>query len=365
MSRLKARLKALGALAAGAVLVFGTAACSSGASEEPGANTGAPDAGTELQEVQFANFGWNPSTAYLAWAQEGGYYEAQGLSVTESVIGSSADMINTLFSGDSDFVFTGQSVIVSAVNVGRPAAIIAGPTRPYQIEVAFTPEVDAELRAQGFSPNSPIAERVAALKGLTIVGAPSGSTSDSVFRMVLENQGFNPDTDFTQMFVDGTTEALFAALRSGDVDGMVSVLGGPTTFAEAEGLGVVWSFADGDPSIEALPQAVLGTSQQVIDEKPEIVQAFLQALFDARAAIVEGLSDKDAARLKELVAPDMDQAVYDDTMETFRTRAWIHPFTFSDDAWDATLHITTMASDSPIDVSQDAAVNNSFAESLE
>lgn len=341
----------------GAALAFTLTACGSGSGSASSTNE------SSNTKIRLANFGMYPSSAYLALAIENGYFEKRGLDVQlNPPLLNSADMLNTVLNGDAELALTAPNGVAFARNLSKPVTILATTISGFPLQIAFQPAIDKKLRSQGLTEDSPIADRVAALKGMTLGALPSGSSTDASLRYLLETNGMDPDKDLTLNPMSDQA-SMVAALRAGQIDGLVSNLGGAATAAEASGVGVLWDMMAGNETLLQYPFNVVAASESYTKSNPETIQKFLDALFEARTALQAGLSPEDAVKIKNIVALDMDQSLYDLTMEGFSPRL-AEPFTTSDAAWEASLKITNITADNPVKVPASEAINNSFAEKV-
>lgn len=345
-------------MALGLALALAATACSPGA---PAGNDSADGDGTA--HVRLANFGFFPSSAYLAWAIKGGYFEKHDVEVELlPAMLNATDMLNAVTGDDADLAITAPNPVAFARKTGQQVKIIATPALGYPTEISFTPEVDKRIRAQGLSENSPIKDRVAALKGMKLASFAAGSSTDLAFRSVVRANGLDPDVDITvQPLADSAS--MLAALNNKAVDGIIGNVGGPTTFAESAGTGVSWDYMTGYEGLTELPFHVIAASESYIKSNPDAIKRFLDALFEARAALVAGLSPEDAKTLKAAVAPDMKQDLWDATLKGFNPR-WSLPPTTSVKAWDTVTDIVSLDADTPMNVPATEAIDNTFAEKI-
>lgn len=353
--------KAVGAALAFA-LVLAVSACGSGTNSSPGNDSTAGGAdGTA--HIRLANFGVYPTSAYLSWATKGGYFKKHGVEVELlPPMLNATDMLNAVTSGNADLAVTAPNAVAFARNTGQSVKIVATPVLGYPLEISFTPEVDKQLRAKGLSNTSPIKDRVAALKGMKLGVPAAGSSTDLAFRSVILASGLNPDTDIALQPMPDVSSTM-AALNAKAVDGVVSNFGGVTTFAQAAGTGVSWDYMTGDDGLTEFPFNVMVASESFIKSSPDSVQRFLDALFEARAALVAGLSPEDGKTLKNAVAPDMKQELWDTTLKGLNTYLSAPPTT-SDKAWDAVINIVQLVADKPLRVPASDAIDNTFAEKI-
>lgn len=199
----------------------------------------------------------------LLYALKGGLFSAAGVEVQEEPdSNNSTAPIQSLLAGQVDVVFLGGNSMLAGIAAGQDLVAVGmfAPANSYQVVVS-TKVVD-ELGARGITPQSPVAERVAALRGLTIASNGPGNSVDSVVRATLTEYGLAPDRDVTLRPIPDPS-AMLAAFRQGQVDGFV--FGPPnTSLPVVEGIGAVWvDYARGDvPSLSSAPTGLIVTTKR-------------------------------------------------------------------------------------------------------
>lgn len=119
----------------------------------------------------------------------------------------------------------------------------------------------------------------------------------------------------------------------------------------------------GEQNLSVFPSNVVAAYGSYIDSNPDSIQRFLDALHEARVAVVAGRSSEDAAKLKAVVAPDMDREIWDKTLEEHKA-LWSDPFVTSERGWEAVLALVNIAADAPVNVPAPEAIDNTFADAV-
>jgi NitT/TauT family transport system substrate-binding protein len=339
------------------VLALSLSACGSG-DDGPADENGLP-------VVRVTNAGMIPAYEDVVWGIEGGFFEKAGVKVKMTPPIYSQDALNALMNGDAELSLITATNVASARAAGRPLKVVGATQVPYPLEVVFTDETDEKLRAQGLSETSDIGEFFEALEGLTLGTSPVGSSINSSFRFLMSERGIDPEKDNITLQAMPDIPSQVAAMANGKVDGLVSSLGGASTGTAARGVGVVWSLTtmSGNESLNALPYVNIATSDSFIKEKPEAIQAFLDGLREAQRSLRDGISAEDDAALKELMGSEMDQKIYDDTIEATR-ELFSDDYTTSEPAFDVVLKVAEVTSDEPLKVSFEDVIDNTFAEKV-
>jgi NitT/TauT family transport system substrate-binding protein len=240
-----------------------------------------------------------------------GYFEEEGLDVEYlPVLQNAAQVAQTVSAGEADIGSSGSTGAPALLAAGRDIVAIADLAKGSVTQLALRNETIEKLAAQGVTRDSPIADRVAALKGLSLSVPQAGSSTDILVRLTMEEYGIDPDRDVTlQPIADGS--ARVAAAREGQTDGYVVPPPG-SMLAPAEGWGEVWiSWSENDvPKFVGLPWTQIITSRAFLEENPEAVRRFLKALWRA-ASDLENDPQGAAAAIKERWFPDLDPTMYE------------------------------------------------------
>ncbi|WP_255770301.1 ABC transporter substrate-binding protein [Pseudarthrobacter sulfonivorans] len=342
-----------------AVLAISLAACAGSA--EPAATGSAEGGASATETIRLANFGTFPNAMPLMWAIEGGYFDKQNVKVELlPAMLNATDMVNAVMNDEADLAMTAPSAIAFARSAGRPAVNVGTVMMGYSLEIGFTPETVAKLEAKGITKDSPLKERVEALKGMTLGSFTAGSSTDAAFRYLVKENGVDPDHDMTlQPIADQAAQV--AALRAKRIDGLVATAPGNVTAAAANGTAITWDFWTGDKLLPKVGMIIFAGSEESIKKKPEAIQRFLEAVSEARADIVAGLSAEDSAKLKKVMGADMPDGVWQTTLDSL-SKLMGEPFTMTDASWESTMTLVNLQSDTPIKVPASEAINNTFAE---
>ncbi len=192
---------------------------------------------------------------------EAGIWARQGLDVEGITFGGEAPTMQGLASGSIDLGFGSGPGLAFPVK-GVPATAIAAVTgAPYNLVVSVA--VNSTLKS------------LDDLKGRTLGVTSSGSLTDWMAHEIGRQKGWGPDG--VKTFPSGSARTSLAALKSGDIDGVV--MGAATAYAsEMNGASKVFaSFGDMVPKFHS---NVLFAGNKLIAERPEIVQSFVDGWFE-------------------------------------------------------------------------------------
>jgi NitT/TauT family transport system substrate-binding protein len=252
-------------------LVTSVAACGGDGSDDSSGNGG----GSGSDEVRSIRVGTIPivDTAPIYLGVEQGFFEDRGIEV-ELVSGSGgAAAVPGVVSGDYDFSFGNVTSILLAESQDLPLRIVAN-------GVATTGDPAGDF-SQVMVPGDSDIQDVAGLQGKTVSVNNLKNIGEVTIRKAIEDAGGDP-SDIT--FVELPFPDMPAALAEGNVDAAWLVEPFVTVATGQGARSVLAPFAE---PIEDLTVAVYFTTEQLIQEDPDLVEDF-------RAAMEESLAYADA-----------------------------------------------------------------------
>jgi NitT/TauT family transport system substrate-binding protein len=148
------------------------------------------------------------------------------------------------------------------------------------------PTVDLVIRKgladeSGISPTAPLAERIRVLKGRKFGISQPNVPGDVYMRAMLRNNGLDPQRDVSIVRV-GTIPGLFAAMKSGQIDGFMLSPPSPQE-AEETGVGKIWIrlTANEVPSLANLPYMSFCALEGYIKQHHAVVTGFAASVREA------------------------------------------------------------------------------------
>lgn len=218
--------------------------------------------GTQDDDISTLHFGYQPSTHQVAYmtAYEKGWWQSDlaGYGVTsieEIEFPTGAPEMQAMLSGELDVAYVGAAPVISALDNGLDAKIIAA-VQTQGSDLVLRPEYDY---------TGPVS-----LVGLKIMTFPSGTIQDTVLRSWLIENGIDPDNDLE--IVSGASGDAMAAIASGAVDAVFLPHPSPVKI-ESEGNGRVVVHSG-----EMMPNhacCVLVVSGDLIRNHPDLVGEIL------------------------------------------------------------------------------------------
>ena len=278
------RFRSAAALASAALLLTSCGGDSDGGGgSDAGATTGG-GGGQGLTTITVADTAGAPLN-FLTYGQQEGYFEEAGLELEISASAGGATVIPQLVGGDLDVAGSNVVSVLIGAAEGLPLRMVAGGT-----STSEDPEQDfSALMVPADSPATGIAD----LQGQRVAVNTLRNINDIVLGAMLEDAGLAPDS---VEFVELPFPDMAAAVAQGDVAGALLIEPFVTT-AEQQGLKII-----GRPYSDLKPGLQIGTyvmSEQGVQERPEVAEAFLEGV-QATAEAIEQDPDAFRAALPEI-----------------------------------------------------------------
>ena len=252
-------------------LLLSLTACSGGEqnnqNESDNANT---TQATQLEKTEFT-LGYLNSTAHLLGfvAQEEGFFEQEGLSVTLTQFSSASELASGLEAGKLDVAFIGSVPALTFQSAGHELTIFGGAMtngHGYVIKSEFTGGKD------GLG--------VEVLKGRNVASVKN-SVQDAELQILLRNAGIEIGEGEDQVnivYFDSQKEA-YAALQNDTIDA-ASVYSPYASLAKGQGYNVVY-YCSEEEALQNQPCCRQVALTSALSENPNAYQAFERALIKA------------------------------------------------------------------------------------
>jgi len=326
------KLRSMACLIVSAVTLLGMSGCSSESDDKLKKIT--------LNEVAHSIF-YAPQ--YVAI--EEGYFKDEGIELT-LVTGFGADKVMTsLVSGDADIGFMGSESSIYVYNEGSSdyAVNFAQLTqRAGNFLVSRQPD-------ENFDWNS--------LKGKTVLGGRAGGMPQMILEYILKQKNIDPQKDLTiiQNIDFGSTAGAFSG---GTADYTVE-FEPSATLLENEGSGYVVSSL----GIESgyVPYTAYCSNKSYIEENPEIIQAFTNAIQRGMDYVSTHTSEEIAA----VIAPQFPETEADDLVkivERYKSQdSWKTDTVFTEESFELLEDILDAAGELKQRVPYNELVNTEFS----
>ena len=279
-------------------------------------------------------------------AIEEGYFEEEGIDL-ELVCGFGADKTMTaVISGEAEIGFMGSEASIYTYAEGAT---------DYVVNFAqLTQRAGNFLVAREEMPDFTWED----LKGHLVLGGRKGGMPEMVFEYILKENGIDPETDLeiNQNIDFGSTAAAFAEDQG---DFTVEFEPGATTL-ESEGKGYVVASLGEDSGY--VPYTAFSAKQSYIDENPDVIQGFTNAL-QKGMNFVQSHTPEEIAAVIEPQFPETDL----ETITTIVTRyydqdTWKSDLIFEESSFDLLQDILESADELDERVPYEDLVTTEFAE---
>jgi len=217
-----------------------------------------------------------------------------------------------LVAGEMDVASGGTGSLYSAYSAGLKDLVSLGTVNPAMtFGIAVNNEAAEKMAKEGVTPDSPVEERVQALKGMSLAASPQGSTGLKYTKAILSEYGVDPDSDVT-IVPNADNAAQVAAAKEGRTDGFANSFPN-TNLPEADGWGVLWlNLAEDLPQILPLAAHEVYTTRKWVDKNNDTAVKLMKAYWLALADL-----QNPTAELKEKVKnlagfKDLNPKAFDD-----------------------------------------------------
>ncbi|MGD7001902.1 ABC transporter substrate-binding protein [Corynebacterium halotolerans] len=252
--------KALGVVVAATALAF-TAACGGEADTAATGNGEIEQADVTVGALPIADF------STLWWADENGFFEAEGLNVTIEPVQGGPVGAQMVASGELDFTTSTTFNTVSATDNGMPidtAALLSGSA---DNSIAMYVKPDSDIQG------------IEDLDGATIGINNTNNTGDVTFNALADHLG----VDVTPTFIEVPFPEMLAGVQSGSIDVGYS----PEPYLSAAwdaGMRQIIDLTDGPNNKIATSNIVSGRA--FLNSNPNTAAAFSRALYAANEDIL-------------------------------------------------------------------------------
>jgi NitT/TauT family transport system substrate-binding protein len=211
-------------------------------------------------------------------AQSKGFFAGQGLEVEMIATGGGGPDLQALISGDVEFNGAGGTYQSDALRQGQKIITIYNIMDKPVINVAMHVDVAKE---KGITEQSPLKDKLAALKGLKIGATRPGAATFQQAEYMARGAGLKPQED-VQILGAGEGAALIAALETRQVDVILqSIPIAEQAVARGKAIMLV-NYARGeDPSLVPFNSFSLYIRPDTAEKDPELVQKFVNGVKQA------------------------------------------------------------------------------------
>jgi NitT/TauT family transport system substrate-binding protein len=245
-------------------------------------------------------------------ARGNGYFVDEGIDLEVITFSGGGPDVQALIAGDVEFDATAATFLISAYQEGNPLIGVASILNRAIVNAVMHKDV---AQARGITAATPLRDKLAALRGLTLGVSRPGSLTFQIATYWAQKAGYTPGTDVNILAVGGGS-AMLASLEQRNVDVIVSSPPDPEE-AVRQGMGVmvINNAAGEDPDLADFLQQVVLARPEYVRDNPEIVRRVVRALVRANRWITE----RPAEETVGLLQPFFGQMPADTLLESTRS----------------------------------------------
>jgi NitT/TauT family transport system substrate-binding protein len=234
---------------------------------------------------------------YLAQAK--GFFKEEGLEVEVTPTAGGGPDIRALIAGEVDFSFTTGDNVILAYQEGKPLVMVMSGLNRLFINWAMHKDV---AQAKGITEASPLADKLKALKGLTVGVTNPAALTSHLAHFVIRKAGYAPQQD-VKIIPIGAGPTWLAAVENKKVDVALTAPPVPET-AISRGFAIMFiNNAKGeDPSISEFLMENLVARPETLKKDPELVRKAVQALIKANKWALSSTPEQVAEALRPTFA---------------------------------------------------------------
>ncbi len=228
-------------------------------------------------------------------AQSKGFFADEKLELDITSTGGGGPDIRALIAGDVEFSFTTGDNVILAHQEGKKLMMVMSGLNKVFINWAMHKE---SAKTKGVTESMPLAEKIKALKGLTVGVTNPGALTAHLAAFVIRKAGYNPQQD-VQIIPIGAGPTWLAALENRKVDVALTAPPVPET-AVSRGFAIMFiNNAKGeDPSIPEFLMENLVARPETVTKEPDMVRRMVRALTKANQWALKSTPEQVADALK-------------------------------------------------------------------
>jgi NitT/TauT family transport system substrate-binding protein len=257
---------------AGAGLVL--LACGAGGGQATATPSYAGDYNGPVTKVDFMEGGHALSQSFLYVPIRLGYFRDVGLDASYTTApGGATESIAAVLNGSVLIAFAGSSTALTAISKGVPLRLMCSTASAFGTDITFTKKW---ATAKGVTPNSPLKDRIAAMRGARIAVSGIGANAHQ-FVQFLFKAYLNLSADSEAQITQVATSGMGPALATDRVDAISSPFATGDQAADQGSAIVIIRGRDVD-QLKGLPYTAAIVSQKSIQEKRPLLKAAVTAL---------------------------------------------------------------------------------------
>ena len=324
--------KIISALAASSAVILAVSGCAA-SPEANGMTT------VRLNEVVHSVF-YAPQYVAL----DNGYFEDEGLNIELSVGNGADKSMTALLSDSADIALLGTEAGIYVINEGRENSVKAFAQLTQRAGNFLISRTDGE----NFDWES--------LRGKSVIGGRKGGMPELVLEYVLKQKGLENDVEIINNISFESTAGAFAA----DVGDFTVEFEPTATSLEQEGVGYVAASLGTECGF--VPYTVYMASSKFMEENPEIIQKFTNAVYRGQLW-TENHTSGEIAEVIQSYFPENDVETLAGIIERYKSQdTWRATPVYSEEDFELFEDIMEEGGELTRRVAFDELIDNSFAQ---
>lgn len=216
------------------------------------------------------------------YAINGGYFAQAGVKVTANASGRGTNM-SALIGSSVDVEWGDPGEALNAKKENLAFRTIGQTVGKFGSHVVVKKSI---LAAKGITEASPVADKIAVLRGLRMGNTGPGGAPDNLLRWLAVKGGMNPDTDLRLVAIQGGGPAIVAALGQGVIDGFC--LSSPTSDLAVGRFECGYLFnmvTNPPPELQDYTYIICNTSEKTLRERRDVLVRYVAGLALSMRAI--------------------------------------------------------------------------------
>jgi NitT/TauT family transport system substrate-binding protein len=246
-----------------------------------------------------------------------GYFKEQGIDAEIVLLGGANKVYSAMLGGELEISVSSSVSILKGRSSGTDLLMIGSAMNQHGSNIVVSKEWAAK---HALTDKSSYADRLKALKGITIGTSSVGGGSDQLVRLLAEDAGINPDRDMTLtvLAVGDTTLAAFARRRVDAITHSSPIA--VKAIRDHNGMMMFHLTAGGVPAYDGFLYLAYSARQAWVDKNPQVAARAIRAFRKAHAMLhdaTQGAVVKNAVHAK--YHANIDAALYGDAWQDYVT----------------------------------------------
>lgn len=280
---------------------------------------------------------------YVALSQ--GFFEEEGLKIELTTAQGADSVMTSVLSNQSDIGFAGPEASVYVYNEGKEDYT--------QVFAQLTKRDGSFLVSRNANPNFKWTD----VKGSTVIPGRKGGVPYMTLRYVLNKYGINPDTD-AELDDSISFDLMAGAFSAGNAD-YVALFEPTASSTELSGKGYI--VASIGKETNELPYTAYFAKKSYIEDNPEIIQKFTNAIYKGQKWVAEH-STEDVASAIEQYFPNTEHSLIVTVLNRYKDiDVWSSTPYLEEEGFDLLQTIIQDAGELKQKAPYDKVINNDFA----